>query len=345
MNYYKKYLKYKNKYLKIKGGGGEVITHLDESRFNIIKKEKVFVIIDKEYNNVYVYDKQYWTNENYHYFILMNDITRENYIFDDNFNINYNIKLRNILINKNIKINIKKLKNSFGCYKPYNFEKIINKINELNIQIKKKCENLKLDLINSFGYDDKIVQLGYSTDLILCLYYYDKCISSIILEINTNTNKITISSKTDKYFGNYKFNKLLRCIIILIGDLLICNNNLTKITAIKSIAVNHISAWLLISNFNVHIEDNDKLSTFESIKNLYDDGNELIITIPLSDENVEKAQQLFDKLVNTIGDDTIKCPTIEHQVAKSTVSNIFNLVAKIKSRNQVPKSSSKINSI
>jgi hypothetical protein len=72
------------------------------------------------------------------------------------------------------------------------------------------------------------------------------------------------------------------------------------------------------------------LPTLESIKKLYEDNDNLIITILLSKENIDKAQELFDKLVNTIGDDTIRCPKVEYQVAKSTVTDILNKILKKK---------------
>ena len=85
-------------------------------------------------------------------------------------------------------------------------------------------------------------------NLILCLYYNENCISSIIL-IYKDEDTIGIDSNTYNNYQGNKYNTLLRAIVVILSSYIICNSK--NISKISSNAINPISAWLLISNFDV----------------------------------------------------------------------------------------------
>lgn len=242
------------------------------------------------------------------------------------------IKKRRILRENNIHLTF--LKNYNNCVY-FNRPTIQPIIDELNIMIKKKCPELSLKL--DFQYKlpgDIIISNSALETLLLCLYYKGNCISSIAITYK-ETNILEIDSFTHEQMEGNKYNKILRCVIIIVASKLTCQNN--KINEIISNAVNPISAWLLISNFITQIEYDNELFLFindmkqTNIFELYDNPNkkreefkkllfnlyqkvtresgELLLPIRLQiyDNNVKIAYNLFHQLLED-GINSIKCP-------------------------------------
>lgn len=198
-------------------------------------------------------------------------------------------------------------------------------IDELNIELQLKCKKLKLQFGFKNQLSGEITQYEDTDDFpLLCLYYNEKCISSISLYYNyNNTNTIEILSRTHESYYNKKYNKLLRAITILICNKIYFCNSLIK--QIMSHPNSPISAWTLKNEYSIthnldkikennnrnlfNITDKDKFfKTFIKIEETYP----LIININIK-ENLERAQQLFDNLVSSLPEKlpkSIICPEV-----------------------------------
>ena len=224
---------------------------------------------------------------------------------------------------KKYKIKLIKLKNTQG-HVITEYLEAIEKIKELNELLKSYCPPLTIILNKQRDMKGKIT--SFSQDdygLLLCLYLNDNCISSINLKPSDTNFVLEIDSKTHDNFQGYKYNKLLRCVAIIIGNLIRLNGH--PYQYIESLAVNWISAWTLINNFtteSVKTEDNIesyrifehyiKKYNFMPFKNIiekfYKDnpGEDLTLLVKLNDENIQKANLLFRKLVT---ERIIICPS------------------------------------
>ena len=221
----------------------------------------------------------------------------------------------------------------------FNKEEIKPILNDLNRQIQIKCPELFIDLDYYYKLPGRLYTYGEHTNtdmtlkkihdydnfdyykkkvLILCLYYRGDCISSITLNYQ-GEETMDIDSYTKTQMERKKYNKLLRCIVIIICSQLSCNGK--KIEYIKSSAVNPISAWLLINNFETELDSKryeellkEKKEynelTFQDISNLYQTVPNLMLSIDiqLNPTNVNKAYQLIETLLKDISNSII-CPS------------------------------------
>ena len=132
-----------------------------------------------------------------------------------------------------------------------------NILSEYNEKLQEKCDFfLKLDLYYNFiiKYDSISI---FSPDAIqiqipmLSLIYKDHIISSISYKINPD-NIIEISSSTDKKYENNRYNKLLRCISVIIFNEI--NKKYNTEYHIYSNAINKISGWLLLQTYETVVD-------------------------------------------------------------------------------------------
>lgn len=294
--------------------------------------EYMFQIIDKEYNNRYLFEEG-----RQRFSVLMDELNEIYYAFDEDGEqiidgseeaeyiedifeeASREKDLKDaIRVITSSDITVENLNYTKGCYTPFNLDMVKAKIEDLNKIFKKKYPNLELQIDNYFNLKGKIS--AYEEEpfdgLIICLYYKGNCISSVEFEIVGN-DIVTINSRTDKKFQGNKFNKLLRCIAVIISSILICNDTDAPFTTLRSISVNPISAWLLISNFKTIVRKNDRSiddnyeREFMKLKAEYPDLSEneikkklvfenkykiYITDVPLDAENVEKAERIFNEL-------------------------------------------------
>lgn len=298
------------------------------------------IFVDTKINNQYIYKK----DKDYKYYCLYDENVHELFIFDDKGKVIYK---------KNI---IDKIKETEDLYTLYTHHKylivygikfifldfykecsIFNKellnpiIDKLNKSLIVKCPELLLKLDFGYKLDKNIKTLGPSLhSLILCLYYKEKCISNIVL-IYKDNNILEIESFTEENMRNKKYNKLLRCIIIIIASYLKCQDN--KIHYVLSRAVNPQSAWLLMDSFNFKVNYrpvNTPLIDYTIFKNifykkiskqklfdLYEKTNEklkaindvlmLYIYIPIKD-NLEIAYKMLNEELLNNKKKSITCP-------------------------------------
>ena len=263
--YKNKYYKYKQKYLQLKyqiGGLFEdySINTLDKMqlhRFIVNKNSNLLEIIDNNFNNKYEFNLL-----NNDFFILFDNILKQFYAFNKKgdeitidtpdykyiIDIFSKINKRTNLLQLGIKYLI--LTQITCCYNPINLPEIKDFIILLNEKISIKCPELKLIIDNYSKLTGYVTIFSRKDYLTLCLYHNNNCISSISLKIEDTT--AIIESTTHKEYENRKFNKLLRCITIIICDKIICKVG-KKLKTIISTPTNPISSWLLISNFESHV--------------------------------------------------------------------------------------------
>jgi hypothetical protein len=198
------------------------------------------------------------------------------------------------------------------------------KLLELNKKLIKKCGDvlsLELDYVYNMHPPNNIMHtfgMVVPKSLVLCLNHSDGCISSITISIKDD--KISIDSETAEKFQFKKYNKLLRCIVIIISKLIS-----PEATELVSSAINPISAYLMINTFNGFIsqsgEENDMFFTFLKTKNIddiyslkenmisifkqYAEANNntfmLTIQVDLTHENIELAEyNKFDTILTEL---------------------------------------------
>ena len=192
----------------------------------------------------------------------------------------------------------------------------------LNRILESKCPRLTLKLQPFHEFTEPVIRYNESGHvcigckfyetliLALCTKPDEKCISTIELLISP-TGEVLINSKTDTAEEGKKYNKVLRSILFIIAS---------KISAaryIKSIAINPVSAWLLLKYSNAIVESGDEFEKFlednnhtlehinqDIIKEYYTEKNRKInLIVQFSEALSKKSREEFDEIIN----DQIKC--------------------------------------
>jgi hypothetical protein len=228
--------------------------------------------------------------------------------------------------------------------KLYDFNKIIGSTrDEIDLtNAKRRIEQLNKMLKEKKGCNDLTIELNYYhsinlpnselteynitfQSLILCLSNREGCVSFIILnESDINDGNLEIDSETYTRHENKKYNKLLRCVIIIISEFLY--PNIEKIT---SHAINPISAYLLIKYFNGTIypninnklffkfleQENIDINDVEDYKELFEEFKKeytkkyskkygasffLEVTVDINPPNVQNAIDRFPEIIEEI---------------------------------------------
>jgi hypothetical protein len=164
--------------------------------------------------------------------------------------------------------------------------------------------------MHRYGYYGDVTVSGrhYET-LILALCNEKECISTIEIIIQS-TGEISINSKTDPNEEGKKYNKLLRCVLIMVGL------EIKGFDGLNSSSLNPISAWLLQKYSNASVKTGDPFEEYlkkekrsienidqEFIKGYYKDNKKIDLIIPINKENAIKSQAEFKKII----DSEIKC--------------------------------------
>jgi hypothetical protein len=137
--------------------------------------------------------------------------------------------------------------------------KLENALQELPIileDLHSKCDDTKyhLGLTEFKNRDaDAVIYDEKNYDIILCLYYNNKCISSVVGRYDPSDKSIEILSKTHEDFENRKFNLYLRTVFIY----LMCFVKPT-IRKVFSFSVNPISTYTMYKYYNASNEDLDE---------------------------------------------------------------------------------------
>jgi hypothetical protein len=230
------------------------------------------------------------------------------------------IAIKKILTKKNIiQRNHELIKDAVilkSCIPDIDLREAQDKLIELNASFEKKCPNLTLKLKHFFDYSEPMTRYNEYGHICIGCKFYDtlilaickkpdeKCISTIEI-IFTKDGEVLINSKTDSAEEGKKYNKILRTVLFIIGD------KIDGATYIKSVALNPISAWLLLKYSKASIEDDhpfeefmkDKTLTKEVLREYYDAKNKPIhIIVPLNKTTSDNSLIEFNKTI-----DEIKC--------------------------------------
>jgi len=122
----------------------------------------------------------------------------------------------------------------------------------------KKCDrskyNLKLSQYKHRDADATVYDQQQNYDIILCLYYDKKCVSSVIGRYHESDSSMEILSSTQTDFENKKFNLYLRTAFIYLMRLV-----RPTIRSISSFSVNPISTYTMYKYYHA---SNDYLDKF-----------------------------------------------------------------------------------
>lgn len=188
---------------------------------------------------------------------------------------------------------------------------IQEKLRELNEQLQKKCPLLKI----IFDEENKLIaepQEYLQENYKLCIYHKQKCISNIVINFFPDST-LVINSNSYACAQNKNYNKLSRCLVIIIASYIRCNN--IKVKQICSFPFNPISAWLLMGYYTYEIPRVRHNFLFLKYKEyLQKNGDDLKsivfnsykyskqpyeINVPITDENITKAYNIFNSLIST----------------------------------------------
>ena len=197
-----------------------------------------------------------------------------------------------------------------------------SEINSLNMSLEAKCPHLTFKLKPFHEFTEHVIRYNevghvcigckfYETLILaLCSKPDEKCISTIELVISP-TGEVLINSKTDTAEEGKKYNKILRSILFIIAS------KISSARYIKSIAINPVSAWLLLKYSNAIVESGDDFEKFlednnhtlehinqDIIKEYYTEKNRKInLIVQFSEALSKKSQEEFDEIIK----DQIKC--------------------------------------
>jgi len=181
-------------------------------------------------------------------------------------------------------------------------------IDELNAELNKTC-GFKLSIDYGFDFKDQsTISTLYKTrvddKLFLCLFDKNHCVSSLALYLD-GENKLNIDCSTAEHYQKRQFIKLLVSVAIMIAQHLD-----ETIQFIFADAVSPISAYTLLKNFNAVIDTSnpnyiheyviDDKSSFQEITRAMISNDSIHLNVELNDENVENAETVFDKTIESI---------------------------------------------
>jgi len=157
----------------------------------------------------------------------------------------------------------------------------------LNEQLERACPGWRLELGGSILLPGQAQNAGFLSSfttknyLTLCLYFNDVCVSSIQFEDALSFSSeptLEIASVTLKTMQGRKFNRFLRACAILLAAHMTLDDE--PVTVLHSGAVTAASAHLLITHYDVHLDEN--LVTY--LRQLKAEGKDSHITYKLLDD-------------------------------------------------------------
>ena len=205
----------------------------------------------------------------------------------------------------------------------------------LNEQLDQACPGWRLELGGSRLLPGQAQDAGFlsafttSNYLTLCLYYDDVCVSSIQFEDALSFESdptLEIASVTLKTMQGRKFNRFLRACAILLAAHMTLDGE--PVTVLHSAAVSAVSAHLLITHYDVHLDENLKAY----LRQLAAEGKDSHITYKLLEDylslrplpidvniadNVENAEAEVLELMQ--GEEKLKCEDVRYLLKKGTL--------------------------
>jgi len=288
----------------------------------IYKSKKFLEIFDIVRNTRYLCILK----QNYYYISYNNVKVHEVFVLNKNYELEEDTDIIMDLKGKKKKSNIYLKRNKIiyidlsdikVCLNP-NLTKMNKELEDINKRLNKKCSELSIKFEDYNPIKVSTIKTSKIIDdvYLLCMYYNKKCISYIELYYHNIQGVLEFRSYTEDRYGGKKYNKLLRSLIIILTALIVCKKN--KFKFLYSQAINPISAWLLINNFNTILYSKHKnlekiLKTKKDLKlkklifDTYKKKNYIDIYIKLNKNNVKLANKLLDNLLSDDNLDSIKC--------------------------------------
>lgn len=221
------------------------------------------------------------------------------------------LKKGNTNLNKSILSNPRTLLLQ-SCVSDIDLEPAQRELDKLNDKLRRKCPSLFFRLAPFYDFLQHIpiysehghISLGsnFYSMLVLALCKTGeqvKCMSTIEIKIS-NDGEVVINSKTDPAEEGKKYNKILRSVLMIISE------KIPNARYIKSVAINPISAWLMLNYSNAKIEDGNEFAAFinnrtitkELISEYYSlPTNRLRFIVPLGHDTSENSHKEFNQLV------------------------------------------------
>jgi len=271
-----------------------------EKYFNLRNDKKYFGYIDDNNNFIIVSVTDETPNEEFKKkiaLVITNDILET---IKEDLYVKYKLKKElNNIINFVYLINFPSECTSF-----INLDNAKNELALLNTIL--KCNNFKITIDYVFQMKDIHEIASYSlnsTTLLLCIIdeNTNNCVASLVIDYNTyNSNEISFNSETKSEYKGNKLNKLLRAVLIIISKKLY-----PSARNVLSLAVNPISAYLMIKYFNANHDGKTPLDvTFNGLMEYFKTNSVgLTCIVELNDANIKNARDVFEK----ISKDEIEC--------------------------------------
>lgn len=288
----------------------------------IYKGKKFLEIFDIERNTRYLCI----LNQNYYYINYNTGKVNEVFVLNKDYkleedkdiimDLNNKVKKSNIYLKRNkiIYLNLSDIKVCLNS----DLTNMNKELEGINKKLNKKCPELNIKFEDYTPIKVSNIKTSRIIDdvYLLCMYYNKKCISHIELYYHNIQGVLEFRSYTENKYEGKKYNKLLRSLIIILTALIVCKKH--KFKFLYSQAINPISAWLLINNFNTILYSKHKnlqkvLKTKTDLKlkkwifNTYKKKNYIDIYMELNKNNVKLANKLLDKLLSDDNLDSIKC--------------------------------------
>ena len=157
---------------------------------------------------------------------LLNDLKKEDFENSESM-----LRVPKFVMKRKIKkIKNMKIINLFMCARELDLEPAKEKLSKLTSIMRSVTRNVTLNFDLHYIYNveenSKISSYHNKGDmLLLCLYSKDQCVGSLLIEYGAKNKEIKIDSKTNEGFQGKKINKLLRSVIVIIGNELIGDPN------------------------------------------------------------------------------------------------------------------------
>ena len=228
---------------------------------------------------------------------LLNDLKNEGFENSESM-----LRVPKFVMKRKIKtIKNMKIINLFMCVREINLEPAKEKLSELTFIMRSVTKNdtLNFDLHYIYNVEENSKISSYHNKgdmLLLCLYSKDQCVGSLLIEYGAKNKEIKIDSKTNEGFQGKKINKLLRSVIVIIGNELIGDPN----GFVLSFPINPISAHIMIKYLNgIPLDTKRRVMNIKTYKEIED----AVETVKLSriiielnkPENIDTANDIFMK--------------------------------------------------
>jgi len=188
----------------------------------------------------------------------------------------------------------------FSCTNMIQLNNAKENLHYLSNQLKCKEFTFSIDYIFNLKNDTEINAFKYfGNSLILCVFTNYVCVSSLVIQYNSNNNEIMIDSKTKREYEGKKLNKLLRAVSILISKSLYPNA-----IYLTSSATNPISTYLMTHYFNAVAYnaneeriDLNNLNNLNEITEFFKNENGIETRVILTTENIQNAEDVFNNII------------------------------------------------